>query len=100
MYVLVAGPPQVNRMFSVRFLKVVPATFLLGSLKEWTCETKKNVFLFNFESLFRSWNNQLLAFQDIEMSRRHQMSKYETRNTFYWITWEVNSLVVKFGQFM
>ena len=25
----------------------------------------------------------------------------ETRNTFYWITWEVNiSLVVKFDQFM
>ena len=54
MYVLVAGPPQVNRMFSVRFLKVAPATFLLVSLKEGTCKTKKNVFLFNFESLFRS----------------------------------------------
>ena len=28
------------------------------------------------------------------------MSKHETRNTFYRITWEVNSLVMKFGQFM
>ena len=81
-------------------LKVAPATFLLVSLKEGTCKTKKNVFLFNFESLFRSWNNQILAFQDIEMSQRNQMSKYETRNTFYWITSEVNGVVVKFGQFM
>ena len=23
------------------------------------------------------------------MSWRHQMPKHETRNTFYWITWEV-----------
>ena len=28
------------------------------------------------------------------------MPKHKTRNTFYWITWEVNSLLMKFGQFM
>ena len=36
-------------------------------------------FLFYFESSFRSW-------------WRHQMPKRETRNTFYWITWEVNQV--------
>ena len=52
MYVLVAGPPQVNRMFSVRFLKVVPAKFLLVSLKEGTCETKKNVFFYLISKVY------------------------------------------------
>ena len=37
------------------YLKVMPATFLLGSLvclKERTCETKKNVFYFIWKALF------------------------------------------------
>ena len=28
------------------------------------------------------------------------MFKHKARNTFYWITWEVNSLLMKSGQFM
>ena len=28
------------------------------------------------------------------------MPNYETKNIFYWITWEVNNLVIKFGQFV
>ena len=38
-----------------KFLKVVSATFLLVcfvSLKEGTCETKKNVFYFTSKALF------------------------------------------------
>ena len=31
-------------------------------------------------------------FSDIQMSWRHQMSKHETRNIFYRITWEVNTV--------
>ena len=44
-------------------LKVVSATFLLVCsvcLKENTCETRKNVFLFHFEGTFRSRDNQIL----------------------------------------
>ena len=47
-------------------LKVVSATFLLVCfvcLKESTLKTRKNVFLFHFESSFHSWDNQILTFQ-------------------------------------
>ena len=47
-------------------LKVVSATFLLVcfvSLKETTCETRINVFLFHFKNSFCSWHNQILTFQ-------------------------------------
>ena len=30
----------------------------------------------------------------------HQMPKHKTRNTFYWITLEVNTALMKVGQFM
>ena len=28
------------------------------------------------------------------------MPKHKSRKTFYWITWEVNTVLMKFGQFM
>ena len=67
-------------------------TFLLVcfvSLKERTLETRKNVFLFYFESFFRSWDNQILTFQ---IFKCHDVIKCLSMNqeTFYWITWEVN----------
>ena len=37
---------------------------------------------------------------DIHISWRHQMPRHKTRITFYWITWEVNTVVNEFGQFM
>ena len=46
-------------------LQVVSVTFLLVcvvSPKESTCETRKNVFLFLFESSFRSSDNPVLTF--------------------------------------
>ena len=50
----------------MKMLKVVSATFLLVCfvcLKERTCETRKNVFLFHFKSSFHSRDNQILNFQ-------------------------------------
>ena len=47
--------PNLVQVFPVNFakcLKVVPATFLLVCLKQSTCETRKNVFLFLSESSF------------------------------------------------
>ena len=70
--------------------KIVSATSLLvcfACLKESTFETKKNVFFFYFESSFSSWDNQILT----SLILKCQMPKHETRNTFYWITWEVNT---------
>ena len=63
-------------------LKIFASSFL--SLKESTCEIK--CFLFHFKSSFCSQENQSLEFKGIQISWRNQMSKYKTRNTFYWIT--------------
>ena len=66
-------------------------TFLLTCfvcLKKNSFRIKKS-FLFHLkDSFFHSWDNQI--FSDIWMSWRHQIPKHETRNIFYWITWEVN----------
>ena len=47
------------------YLKVVSTTFVLVyflSLIESTCQTRKNVFLFDFKTSFRSRENQILEF--------------------------------------
>ena len=44
----------------------------------------QKLFLFSRKSNFR-----ILHFQ---ISWRHQMHKHKTRNTFHWITWEVNTV--------
>ena len=48
------------------------------------------MFLFHFKSSFRSWENQILEF--FHVSCGHQMPRHKTGNTFYWITWEVNTI--------
>ena len=82
--------------------KVVSATFSLVcflSLNESTCQTRKIFFILhqNFCSLSRNSKFKIL---DIQISWRHQMPKHKTRNTFYWIMWKVNSLLMKYGQFI
>ena len=75
-------------------LKVVFATFSLVCflcLKESTWETRKNVFI-SLQKLFLFSGKSNFRILDILISWCHQMSKYETRNTFYWITWEVNTI--------
>ena len=75
-------------------LKVVFATFSLVCflcLKESTWETRKNVFI-SLQKLFLFSGKSNFRILDIQISWCHQMSKYETRNTFYWITWEVNTI--------
>ena len=74
------------------FLKVLLAKFLLFCFmfKKEQFWNKENC-LFHFESFFSSWDNKILNFQAF-MSWHHQVSKHETQNLFYWITWEVNTL--------
>ena len=56
------------------------------------------VFLFYLKSFFRSRDNQSL---DIQIQWCHEMPMHETRNTFYWTTWEVNTVSYwNFGQFV
>ena len=60
------------------------------NLKESTYQTRKKVFYFTSKafSLSRKSNFRILLFQ---ISWRHQMPMHKTRNTFQWITWEVNT---------
>ena len=52
----------------------------------------QKLFSFSRKSNFRILDNQV--------SWRHQMPKHKTRNTFCWTTWEISSLLMKFGQFV
>ena len=101
-YVNLKWQVESNIFTSTWFFKVVFTTFLLVCivcLKESTCKLRK-LFFISLWKLFSFFRLSNFKFSDIQMSWRHQMPKHETRNTFYWITWEVNSLVMKFGQFM
>ena len=51
----------------------------------------QKLFSFSRKSNFRNLFIQILWF--------HQMPNHKTRDTFYWITGEVNSLLMKYGQF-
>ena len=83
-------------------LKVVSTTLVLVcflSLKKALVKLGK-MFSNSLRKLFsfsRKSNFRILHFQ---ISWRHQMPKHKTRNTFHWITCKVNSLLMKFDQFM
>ena len=51
---------------------------------------KEKCFLLHLESSICPWDNQILTFQIFKCHDIHQTPQHETRNTFYWITWEVN----------
>ena len=55
-----------------------------------TCETRKNAFCFTSKALF-VLEKMFFRILDILVSWRHQMPKHKTRNTFFWISWEVNT---------
>ena len=59
-------------------LKVVSTTFLLvhfACLKESTCETRKNIFLFHFQSSFSFCDSQVLTFQ---VFKWHDVIKFQS----------------------
>ena len=68
-----------------------PLCFIIHilSLKESTCEIRKNIFLLRQKSF---WFSKILQILQIQISWRHQMLKHKIRNTFYWITWEASSV--------
>ena len=76
-------------------LKVVSATFFLVcflSLKESFCETRKKKIYFTSKALFVLEKMLKFTSLDIQILRRHQIPKHKTKNIFYWITWEVNTV--------
>ena len=60
-------------------------------LKESICETRK-MFFISLRKLFSFLRYTDFKISDIQMSWRYQMPKHKTRNTFYWITWKVNTV--------
>ena len=76
-------------------LKVVSTTFLLVCFLSWkgsTCETRKNVFI-SLQKLFSFSRKSNFRILDILVSLRHQVPKHKTRNTFFWLTWEITQSV-------
>ena len=75
-------------------LKFVSTTLLLVcfvSLIESNRKRRKNVFI-SLRKLFLLLRSSNFNLSSIQMSWHLHMPKRETRNTFYWITWEVNSV--------
>ena len=64
---------------------------LFLSLNESTCQTRLNGFI-SLQRLFFSSRKSNFKIMHFEISLRHQTSKHKTRNTFHWITWEVNTV--------
>ena len=57
-------------------------------------------FFISLQKLFSFSRRSSCRILNIQISWRHQMSKHKTRKLFYWITWKINNLLMKFGQFM
>ena len=49
-------------------------------------------FFISLQKLFSFWRKSNFRILDFQISWRHQMPKHKTRNTFHWITWEVNTV--------
>ena len=58
------------------------------------------MFFISLQKLFSFSRKSTFRILDIEVSWRNQMPKHKARNTFYWITWEINTLIITFGQFV
>ena len=87
-------PWHIANLISRITLKIVSATFLLVcflSLNKNTCQTRK-MFFIHFKSSFRSPENQILEFYIFKFHEVIKCLKHKTRNTFHWITWEVNKV--------
>ena len=54
----------------------------------------------SLQKLFSFSRKPTFRILDIQVSWRNQMPKHKAGNTFYWITWEINTLIIKFGQFV
>ena len=54
----------------------------------------------SLQKLFSFLRKSKFRILDVQVSWRHQMPKHKKRKMFYWITWEISSLLMKFGQFI
>ena len=52
----------------------------------------KKSFYFTSKALFVLSRKSNFRDLDVQIAWCHQMPKHKTRNTFYWITWEINTV--------
>ena len=50
------------------------------------------MFFISLQDLFSFLRKSNFRIRQFQISWRHQISKHKTRNTFHWITWEVNTV--------
>ena len=50
------------------------------------------MFFISLQKIFLFLRKSKFRVLDIQISLLHQMPKHKTGNTFYWITWEVNTV--------
>ena len=53
---------------------------------------QKKKFFISLQKLFLFLRKSNFRILDIQISWYHQMPMHKTRNTFYWITWEVSTI--------
>ena len=72
-------------------IRFIFASLLFKYAGEHLWKKEKRFFYFILKALFI---NKKINFRisDIQIPWRHQMPKHKTRNTFYWITLEVNTV--------
>ena len=80
---------QNSKFETIRWrFKVVSATFLLICFQIW----KKTFLKLGLQNLFLFLRKSNFRILGMQISRFYQMPKHKARNTFYWITWEVNTV--------
>ena len=92
--------PHMDTFYAVVTFKVMSDIFLLFYLKPLKPLCYRRAFwnsgkkiLFHFKSSFLASDIQILEFLDLK--HHDVMLKHETRNTFPWIIWEVNTVCSK-----
>ena len=58
------------------------------------------MFFISLQKLFSLSRKSDFRIWEIQVCWCCQMPKHRTRNTFYWLTWQVNFVLMKFDQFM
>ena len=80
---------QNSKFETIRWrFKVVSATFLLICFQIW----KKTFLKLGLQNLFLFLRKSNFRILGMQISRFYQIPKHKARNTFYWITWEVNTV--------
>ena len=85
---------ELMSIFRGWYLKVLSATCFLVcpfSLKGALVKLRR-MFFISLQKLFLFSRKSNFRILDIQIPWRYQMSKHKTRNIFYWITWEVNTV--------